>query len=319
MIGRVWPCHVVKIAAGTGRDRVLFITSPEIRGSVSVAFNMQALLSAARPLAVARSVIAAAMTIFRCIEFPDILRKASAPMSVSSTVNSNITEITALRTWPRPNVSSLLKDRCQRVGGPIGPPRTRQRARWVTADSALLPGQYGLGRFGQGPSLTEILTARQFDAGGPNNLLGMLAAPYAPFEDRAAIYAYYPGLLELNQKVGQAIASGGQTDYADQYFRTTPRFETGDPALCMAQSEPLCWRGTDRSRYRRSIRFTCSSSLRPRSERLSFRDRDWIVEGARRRHFNIPSQIPAHRSFARGKPQRCAPQPRTELIQRHSA
>jgi hypothetical protein len=47
-------------------------------------------------------------------------------------------------------------------------------------------------------------------------------------EDGAAIYAYYPGLLELNQKVGQAIASGGQTDYGDQYFRVTPRFETGD-------------------------------------------------------------------------------------------
>ena len=48
-------------------------------------------------------------------------------------------------------------------------------------------------------------------------------------EDGASIYASYPGLLELNQKVGQAIASGGSTDYGDQYFRTMPRFETGDP------------------------------------------------------------------------------------------
>src|SRR5262245_12755385 len=47
-------------------------------------------------------------------------------------------------------------------------------------------------------------------------------------EDGAAIYACYPGLLELNQKVGQAIAGGGKTDYGDQYFRVTPRFETGD-------------------------------------------------------------------------------------------
>ena len=47
-------------------------------------------------------------------------------------------------------------------------------------------------------------------------------------EDGAPIYAYYPGLLELNQKVDQAIANGGQTDYGDQYFRVTPRFETGD-------------------------------------------------------------------------------------------
>ncbi|MET3844076.1 DUF3237 family protein [Bradyrhizobium sp. OAE829] len=48
-------------------------------------------------------------------------------------------------------------------------------------------------------------------------------------EDGAFIYANYPGLLELNEKVGQALATGGKTDYGDQYFRTTPRFETGDP------------------------------------------------------------------------------------------
>jgi hypothetical protein len=48
-------------------------------------------------------------------------------------------------------------------------------------------------------------------------------------EDGASIYMYYPGLLELNQKVGEALASGGSTDYGDQYFRTTPRFEAGDP------------------------------------------------------------------------------------------
>ncbi len=47
--------------------------------------------------------------------------------------------------------------------------------------------------------------------------------------DGAAIYEHYTGLLELNEKVIDAIASGGSTDYGDQYFRTTPRFETGDP------------------------------------------------------------------------------------------
>src|ERR1700737_693625 len=63
MIGRVWPCHVAKIAAGTGRVRVFLITSPEMRGNVSVAFDMQALLSSARLLAVARSVTETAMAI----------------------------------------------------------------------------------------------------------------------------------------------------------------------------------------------------------------------------------------------------------------
>jgi len=46
--------------------------------------------------------------------------------------------------------------------------------------------------------------------------------------DGAAVYSHYTGLLHMNEKVAKATASGGTTDYGDQYFRTTPRFETGD-------------------------------------------------------------------------------------------
>lgn len=46
--------------------------------------------------------------------------------------------------------------------------------------------------------------------------------------DGAALYTHYTGLLHMNDKVAKASASGGATDYGDQYFRTTPRFETGD-------------------------------------------------------------------------------------------
>ncbi len=48
-------------------------------------------------------------------------------------------------------------------------------------------------------------------------------------DDGASLYVYYTGLLEMNQKVADALAKGASTDYGDQYFRTTPRFETGDP------------------------------------------------------------------------------------------
>ena len=48
-------------------------------------------------------------------------------------------------------------------------------------------------------------------------------------DDGAPPYVQYTGLLEMNQKVADALAIGGSTDYGDQYFRTTPRFETGDP------------------------------------------------------------------------------------------
>lgn len=46
--------------------------------------------------------------------------------------------------------------------------------------------------------------------------------------DGALIYTQFFGLFELNAKVREAMASGGNTTYADQYFRTTPRMETGD-------------------------------------------------------------------------------------------
>jgi hypothetical protein len=47
-------------------------------------------------------------------------------------------------------------------------------------------------------------------------------------DDGANIYAQYTGLLELNEKVMNSTVTGEGTDFGDQYFRTTPRFETGD-------------------------------------------------------------------------------------------
>jgi hypothetical protein len=48
-------------------------------------------------------------------------------------------------------------------------------------------------------------------------------------DDGAALYAYYTGLIQMNEKVQQALGGDAATDYDDHYFRTTPRFETGDP------------------------------------------------------------------------------------------
>lgn len=50
----------------------------------------------------------------------------------------------------------------------------------------------------------------------------------AETDDGALIYVSYFGVLHLNDKVAQAIASGGSTNYGDTYFFTQPRFETGD-------------------------------------------------------------------------------------------
>lgn len=48
-------------------------------------------------------------------------------------------------------------------------------------------------------------------------------------EDGAVIYVSYRGLLQITDAVGRALAGDEGTDYADQYWRTTPRLETGDP------------------------------------------------------------------------------------------
>jgi len=49
-------------------------------------------------------------------------------------------------------------------------------------------------------------------------------------DDGAAIYVQYDyGLVEMNEKTAEALAKGASTDYGDQYFRTAPKFETGDP------------------------------------------------------------------------------------------
>jgi Protein of unknown function (DUF3237) len=48
-------------------------------------------------------------------------------------------------------------------------------------------------------------------------------------DDGAPVYVHYNGLIQMNQRVTDALAKGASTDYGDQYFRTTPQFETGDP------------------------------------------------------------------------------------------
>ena len=47
-------------------------------------------------------------------------------------------------------------------------------------------------------------------------------------DDGAHIFMQYYGVLELNEAANNALAQGEGTGYADQYFMTQPRFETGD-------------------------------------------------------------------------------------------
>jgi hypothetical protein len=46
--------------------------------------------------------------------------------------------------------------------------------------------------------------------------------------DGAFIYVNYTGFLEMNETLGNALGSGGETQFADAYLRTAPRLECGD-------------------------------------------------------------------------------------------
>jgi hypothetical protein len=48
-------------------------------------------------------------------------------------------------------------------------------------------------------------------------------------DDGAALYLSLLGLSEMNEKVQLALGGASGTNYTDHYFRTLPRFETGDP------------------------------------------------------------------------------------------
>jgi hypothetical protein len=49
-------------------------------------------------------------------------------------------------------------------------------------------------------------------------------------DDGAPIYLHYDGLLEMNDKVQRAMADqNASTDWGDQYLRSAPRLESGDP------------------------------------------------------------------------------------------
>ena len=63
---------------------------------------------------------------------------------------------------------------------------------------------------------------------GPDGFLRIDVRLQAETHDGAHLYIQYTGLLELNEAVQAALASGSGTDFGEQYFFTNPRIETGD-------------------------------------------------------------------------------------------
>lgn len=62
-------------------------------------------------------------------------------------------------------------------------------------------------------------------------------------DDGALLYFNYRGLVEPNEAVGRAVATGGETGFEDQYFRISLNVETGDTRYTWLTQSALIGRG----------------------------------------------------------------------------
>jgi len=62
-------------------------------------------------------------------------------------------------------------------------------------------------------------------------------------DDGAFLYMRYWGLVETNEAFMNAMTSGGETRFEDQYFRTAIEVETGDPRYAWLTQSLLVGRG----------------------------------------------------------------------------
>jgi hypothetical protein len=110
----------------------------------------------------------------------------------------------------------------------------------LKAPVAVGPGPYGTRLFVEvtgGSFEGKRLKGKILTGGGDWLLVGsdgfgrLDVRAQAATEDGAILYLSYQGVVEMNAKVQAALSdpNSSATDFADQYFRAAPRFETGDP------------------------------------------------------------------------------------------
>ncbi|HZA08695.1 DUF3237 domain-containing protein [Mycobacterium sp.] len=119
------------------------------------------------------------------------------------------------------------------------------------------PVDFGTGPLGRRTYLEAVegaATGQRFNAtaiGGGGDWLVVGSDGYGRIDvrlqfqtdDGARVYVQYVGLLELNQTVLEAMASGRGTAYEDQYFRITPRIDTGDERYAWMNQSVFVARG----------------------------------------------------------------------------
>jgi len=120
---------------------------------------------------------------------------------------------------------------------------------------ALVPGAgpYGtrmvmtvVGGQAKGERISGTLTGAGADWAviGPDGWARLDVRAQIQTDDGAVIYVSYPGLLQLTEKVMEAVQSGTSgTDFEDQYFRTTHHLETGDERYAWVNQTLFVGRG----------------------------------------------------------------------------
>ena len=114
------------------------------------------------------------------------------------------------------------------------------------------PGPYGTRSFFEvigGEMTGDRLNGKVLPGGGDWALIGpdgwgrLDVRAQIETVDGARILLTYYGVLQLNDAVQQALATAGATEYRDHYFRTTPRFETGDSRYAWLNQTAFVARG----------------------------------------------------------------------------
>jgi hypothetical protein len=62
-------------------------------------------------------------------------------------------------------------------------------------------------------------------------------------DDGAHLFIHYGGWLELNSSVMGALQGSGETSFTDQYYRATPRIESGAPAYAWVNQRVFIGKG----------------------------------------------------------------------------
>ena len=116
------------------------------------------------------------------------------------------------------------------AGGPFG---TRVFYELLSGEFSLATGERGKLLTGGGDWLLV----------GPDGWGRLDVRAQIQMTDGAILYVQYHGIIELNEAVTTALQHGRATNFDQQYFRSSPRFETSDARYAWLQQSVFIGQG----------------------------------------------------------------------------